>query len=515
MRPLNSPAWQALAATANSASPSPRSTHSTHTTACGITLDWSRQRISTATMQAMATLAADCGLQSAAQSLVAGNWMNPTESRRVIHTLLREPASTGSADADRAEIQQSLVKMGAFVEAFHAGTRQVRSVADRRYTDVVVIGIGGSALGPQLAVSALSRFRVEGAPRIHFVANIDGAAMDDVLAVCPPLSTLVVVISKTFTTEETTVNAEAARAWLAEHAGPDAFPHQFVAVTANADEAVKRGYRREAVLTFPVGVGGRFSLWSAVGLPIALSIGMAGFRELLAGAHAMDQHFAHAPFADNLPLLMAMVGVWNRNVEGIASLAVLPYAERLSLLSKHLQQLEMESNGKSVDLDGARVDYPTCPVLFGEPGTNGQHSFHQLLHQGTDRAAHDIIIVREREGTGARGQDQHERLIANAFAQANAFWDGNRREGLEAWRVHEGMRPVMMIELERLDPAHLGALVALYEHKVFAQGKLWHLNSFDQWGVELGKVIAKTLLPQVRELHRDQPFVTQIQPTTK
>jgi glucose-6-phosphate isomerase len=234
---------------------------------------------------------------------------------------------------------------------------------------------------------------------------------------------------------------------------------------------------------------------------------MHAFNDMLAGARAMDQHFASAPFESNLPMLLGTIGVWNRNAQAIPTLAILPYAERLSLLAKHLQQLEMESNGKSVDIDGARVDYPTCPVLFGEPGTNGQHSFHQLLHQGTDVAAHEMIIVREREG---RSQDQHNRLLSNAFAQANAFWNGNNAPDIPAWRVHEGMRPVMMIELTRLDPYHFGALIALYEHKVFVQGKLWHLNSFDQWGVELGKVIAKSLLPTIAATTPEQALVSQI-----
>jgi glucose-6-phosphate isomerase len=237
-------------------------------------------------------------------------------------------------------------------------------------------------------------------------------------------------------------------------------------------------------------------MWSAVGLPIALATGFHNFRRMLDGAAAMDQHFASAPFTKNLPMLLAAYGVWNRNFRGITSHAVLPYAERLALLPKHLQQMEMESNGKSVDLDGRPIDYATSPVIFGEAGTNGQHSFHQLLHQGTDIISSDIIIVREREG---RSESQHQRLLANAFAQANAFWFGNHAENLPPYRVHKGVRPVALIELQCLDAFHLGALIALYEHKVFAQGVIWHVNSFDQWGVELGKTIAKTLLPQVMQ----------------
>jgi glucose-6-phosphate isomerase len=488
-KPQQTAAWQKLAQLASEGfrlEPTSGSTLSP-VTACGITLDLSRQRVTVLTRQALAALCDEVDLPQKAMELVAGLVINRTEDRPVLHPLLRQPTP-----ATDTSIRQSLNAMHGFVDAVRTGHASARSIADHRYTDVLVIGIGGSALGPQLAVNALTRF-ADG-PKIHFLSNIDGASFDDITATLSPATTLVVVISKTFTTEETTINADAARAWLAANVGSEAFPAQFVAVTANPAEAGARGYRPETTFTFPVGVGGRFSMWSTVGLPIALAVGFDRFREMLDGAFAMDQHFASAPFESNLPMQLAAYGVWNRNFQALTAHAVLPYAERLSLLPKHLQQLEMESNGKSVDLDGEPVTYATCPVIFGEAGTNGQHSFHQLLHQGTDAISSDVIIVREREG---RSASQHQRLLANAFAQANALWRGNHTAGLAPWRIHMGGRPVSIIELTRLDPFHLGALIALYENKVFAQGVLWHINSFDQWGVELGKMIAKTLLASV------------------
>ncbi|MFM7294066.1 MAG: glucose-6-phosphate isomerase [Burkholderiales bacterium] len=493
-RPQDTTAWQTLRALADSqksAASTSAPTPPTLVSACGISLDLTRQTLPAEALSNLGELAAEIGLAKKAADLVSGRAMNLTEQRPVLHTMLRQSADSGKLPPDIAE---PLAKIENWVKAVRSGHAKARSLADHRYTDVLVIGIGGSALGPELAVRALSRF-ADG-PHIHFLSNIDAAAFDDITTPLSPLTTLVVVISKTFTTEETTINAEVARRWLEAGAGAGAFPAQFAAITANPDEAARRGYLPAATFTFPVGVGGRFSMWSAVGLPIALATGFHHFRAMLDGAATMDQHFASAPLTKNLPMLLAAYGVWNRNFKGITSHAVLPYAERLALLPKHLQQLEMESNGKSVDLDGNAIDYATCPVIFGEAGTNGQHSFHQLLHQGTDIISSDIVIVREREG---HSQSQHQRLLANAFAQANAFWFGNHGENLPSYRVHKGGRPVALIELQRLDPFHLGALIALYEHKVFTQGVMWHVNSFDQWGVELGKTIAKTLLPKVAE----------------
>ncbi len=464
-------------------------------------------------MAALGNLAVEMGLESQARQLIAGTAINQTEARPIQHTLLRKNAPAAHADSDAAKpadiesaIQTELARMQSFVTDIRAGKAHARSIADHAYTDVVVIGIGGSALGPAMAVSALKRFHDGQA--IHFISNIDGAAVADTLRPLNAATTLVVVISKTFTTEETNVNARATAAWMNDALGGDAFGRQFVAVTANPTEAAKQGYAANNTFVFWSGVGGRYSLWSAVGLPVALAVGFDNFSQLLAGAAAMDHHFATAPFAENLPMLAAAAGIWNRNFLNIGVHAVLPYAERLARLPNHLQQVEMESNGKSFDLDGQPVDYPTCPVIFGEAGTNGQHSFYQLLHQGTDIISSDIIIINERESAST---DQHHRLVAHAFAQASALWNGNAAPGMPAHKVHGGGRPVAMIELARLDAFHLGALVAFYEHKVFSQGVFWHVNSFDQWGVELGKIIAKEILPAINMLHNRTPFVLQMQ----
>jgi glucose-6-phosphate isomerase len=504
--PTTTAAWQTLA-TLNSAS-SPKNSAIGLIEAAGITADFSRQSVTADVHSALGRLADDMQLAHKARALVAGKIINPTESRPVLHTLLR--AKDGGTHPDHsANIQNELIRIEAFVSAVRAGARGARSVSDKAYTDVVVIGIGGSALGPALAVTALKRFH--DGPRIHFVSNIDSAAIADTLITLSAATTLVIVISKTFTTEETNINAAIAREWLANELGAESFPAQFVAVTANPPEAARQGYLPAQTFVFWDGVGGRYSMWSAVGLPIALASGYAQFAEMLAGAAAMDNHFAKAPFSENLPMQLAAVGLWNRNFQGISTHAVLPYSERLGLLAKHLQQLEMESNGKSVDLAGNPVNYATCPVLFGEAGTNGQHSFYQLLHQGVDTISSDIIILREQESRAFKGSaDQHQRLNTNAIAQAEAFWQGYNAPDVSAHKVHPGRRPVTLLELTRLDAHHLGALVALYENKVFCQGVLWNINSFDQWGVELGKKIARGLLPQIQALTDGKPLVSQL-----
>ncbi len=511
-RPISTAAWRELANLAARKPPTHRVPSALpQVTACGITVDFSRQSADARVLASLAGFVDEMGVAERARELVAGSTINQTESRPVLHTMLRENECMGGNAAHSkfaSAIRQQLARIELFATDVRTGHSRRRSVADRAFTDVVVIGIGGSALGPALAVTALKRFH--DGPNIHVVSNIDGAALADTLAPLTAATTLVVVISKTFTTEETAVNAAAAAQWMKESLGTAAFSSQFVAITANPDEAAKQGYAAENTFVFWDGVGGRYSLWSAVGLPVALAVGFANFARLLAGAAAMDQHFATAPFAENLPMLAAAVGIWNRNFLNIGVHAVLPYAQRLRLLPSHLQQVEMESNGKSVDLDGNAVDYPTCPVIFGEAGTNGQHSFYQLLHQGTDVISADIIIVNERESAST---DQHNRLVAHALAQASALWDGFAPAGIPAHKVHHGGRPVSLIELARLDAYHLGALIAMYEHKVFAQGVMWHLNSFDQWGVELGKKIAREILPAVTAIRSNASIVSQFPAT--
>ncbi len=506
LKPNQTPAWRKLTAAVNTIPSTTRSSSAIAlTSACSITADFSRQAINADVFSALSAFVDEIGLASKAADLVAGRALNPTELRPVLHTLLRSNAASDY----QSVIANELNRIKTFSHQVRTGHSLSRSAADKAYTDVVVVGIGGSFLGPALAVAALKCFH--DGPRIHFVSNIDSAAMADTLALLSAALTLVVVISKTFTTEETNINANVAREWLTEALGEDAITQQFVAITANPAEAAKQGYAPSRTFVFWDGVGGRYSMWSSVGLPIALAVGYTRFAEMLAGAEAMDTHFATAPFNQNLPMLMAAVGVWNRNFRSIGVHAVLPYAERLGLLPKHLQQLEMESNGKSVDLDGALVDYATCPVIFGEAGTNGQHSFYQLLHQGTDLISADIIVLNERESQQfSQAQDQHHRLNTNAIAQAEALWQGHAPAGLNTHKIHPGGRPVTMLELTRLDARHLGALVALYENKVFAQGVMWHINSFDQWGVELGKVIARGLLPEVKRFKKDESILCQL-----
>ena len=425
-------------------------------------------------------------------ALFRGERINITEDRAVLHTALRGTSALTLDGMDvSAAVARELASLRDLTELIRTG--RLRGAAGRAFTDVVAIGIGGSSLGPQLAVQALPK----SGPRLHFVSNIDGAALADVLAPLDAATTLFLVISKTFTTDETLTNARSAQSWLHANLGPEPVDAHFVAITARPEAVAASPVKAAHTLRFWDWVGGRYSLWSTVGLPVALSAGFPAFEAMLAGAHAMDNHFRETPFAQNLPMLLAATGVWNRTFLGIPGLAVLPYAHRLSRLAAYLQQLEMESNGKRVDLQGRALDYDTCPLLFGEPGTDGQHSFHQWLHQGTSRAAHDLIVVARPMNAPMSALDgHHDKLIANALAQADAFWLG--RDNADGHRHYPGGRPVALITLPTLDAFHFGALIALYEHKVFTQGVLWNINSFDQMGVELGKQLATSLSGAVR-----------------
>jgi glucose-6-phosphate isomerase len=353
---------------------------------------------------------------------------------------------------------------------------------------VVNIGIGGSDLGPQMAVLALEEFAVPG-KRFHFVSNVDGHELAAVLRQVRPESTLFLIASKTFTTIETMTNAQSARGWFEAQGGRDVSRH-FTALTTNV--AAAREFGIATTFGFWDWVGGRYSLWSAIGLPLAIAIGPERFRELLAGAHAMDRHFATCPLARNLPVRLGVLDIWYRNFHGFASRSIAPYHSALKRLPAYLQQLEMESNGKRVDMQGAPLAQASAPVLWGEPGTNGQHAYFQMLHQGTDRVPVEFIAVK-RPGHSLAGH--HEQLLANALAQAQALMQGKADAG--GHRDFPGNRPSTFFVFERLDPATLGAFLALYEHRVFVSGSLWGLNSFDQWGVELGKVLAKALVPQL------------------
>jgi glucose-6-phosphate isomerase len=426
-------------------------------------------------------LAGECGLEAQRDAMFRGEPINHTEGRAVMHWLLRQPAGSAQEPfvaAELAEVHRTLDAMLAYAQA-------VRS--DAAITDVVNIGIGGSDLGPQMAVLALDAYVLPG-KRFHFVSNIDGHELAGVLRNLKPESTLFLIASKTFTTLETMTNARSAKAWFVQQGGTDIGRH-FAALTTNVQAAAGFGIQR--TFGFWDWVGGRYSMWSAIGLPIAIAIGAQGFRQMLAGAQAMDRHFRSEPLECNLPVRLALLDVWYRDFHGFGSRSMAPYHSALRRLPAYLQQLEMESNGKRVDRQGRALPYPTSPVVWGEPGTNGQHAYFQMLHQGTDVMPVEFIAVREPAHTLA---DHHPQLLANVLAQAQALMLGQEDAG--GHRHFTGNRPSTMLVLDRLDPASFGALIALYEHRVFCAGAIWGINSFDQWGVELGKVLARDIAPR-------------------
>ncbi|HSW16631.1 MAG TPA: glucose-6-phosphate isomerase [Ramlibacter sp.] len=446
--------------------------------------DLSKNLIDAGAEKLLLELARGCGLEAQRDAMFAGEEVNLTEHRAVMHWLLRFPREQAlwPAKARAAE----LAEVHATLDAMLAYAEQVR--ADAAITDVVNIGIGGSDLGPQMAVLALQGFAAPGR-RMHFVSNVDGHELDAALLGLRAESTLFLVASKTFTTIETMTNAQSARAWFAAQGGTDVARH-FAALTTNVKAA--REFGITSTFGFWDWVGGRYSMWSEIGLPIAIAVGAANFRALLAGAHAMDAHFATAPLPQNLPVRLALLDVWYRNFYGFTSRSIAPYHSALRRLPAYLQQLEMESNGKRVDRRGQPLPFATSPVLWGEPGTNGQHAYFQMLHQGTDVVPLEFVAVREATHSLA---GHHEQLLANVLAQAQALMQGKDDAG--GHRHFTGNRPSTFLLLERLDPASLGALIALQEHRVFCSGALWGINSFDQWGVELGKVLAKDIAPRL------------------
>ena len=445
--------------------------------AAGVWVDFSKTPIHAETENLLQALAEQCGVADLRDAMFAGEPINTTEDRPVMHWLLRQPANslTGALAEPLAQVHDTLNAMLAFAE-------QVR--ADRQITDVVHIGIGGSDLGPQMVVGALHQPERTG-KRFHFVSNVDGHELAAVLSGLKPHHTVFLIASKTFTTAETMMNAHSAREWFVRQGGQDIARH-FVAMTTNTSAAAQFGIHQ--CFGFWDWVGGRYSLWSAIGLPIAMALGDAGFRQLLAGAHAMDQHFCSQPAPTNLPLRMGLLDVWMRNFQGHATRGIAPYHSGLRRLPAYLQQLEMESNGKSVDRQGHALPYDTAPVLWGEPGTNGQHAFFQMLHQGTTVVPMEFIAVR----TATHDLPGHQRaLLANAVAQAQALLMGQSDAG--GHRQFSGNRPSTFVWLDALTPERLGALLAFYEHRVFVSGAIWGINSFDQFGVELGKSFATDL----------------------
>jgi glucose-6-phosphate isomerase len=440
--------------------------------------DLSKNRIDGRAEALLMALARECGLEGHRDAMFAGEAINGTEQRAVGHVWLRQPRGTDDSLA-LADVHQTLDAMLTFAD-------RVRD--DASITDVVNIGIGGSDLGPQMATLALQAHAVRG-KRFHFVSNVDGHELDGVLAGLRPESTLFLIASKTFTTIETMTNARSARHWFEAQGGTDTARH-FIALTTNVAGA--REFGVTTTFGFHDWVGGRYSLWSAIGLPVAISVGSAGFRELLAGAHAMDEHFRSAPLERNLPVRLGLLDVWYRNFHGFTSRNIAPYHSALRRLPAYLQQQEMESNGKRVDMQGQPLPFETSPVLWGEPGTNGQHAFFQMLHQGTDVIPVEFIAVR-RAAHALAGH--HSQLLANALAQSQALLTGQADPG--GHRHFPGNRPSTFFILDELSPASLGALIALHEHRVFTSGSVWGINSFDQWGVELGKVLAKDLEPRL------------------
>ncbi|HBP45476.1 MAG TPA: glucose-6-phosphate isomerase [Flavobacteriales bacterium] len=465
----------------------------------GMYMDWSKHRVNGEVMEALFDLAKEADWAGGVKDLYAGKHINQTEDRAVLHMALRgAPGDEFSVNGNSVmgEVLATRKKMLAYADA-------VRSNPDIK--DVINIGIGGSDLGPLMVTKAL-RNHSKGGPQLHFVSNVDGAHIESVLDGLNPATTLFIVVSKTFTTQETMANADAAKAWI-ESASLPVSDH-FAAVSTNVDAAVDFGVKAEHVFGFQDWVGGRYSLWGPVGLSIACFAGSAAFTELLAGARAMDCHFAEAPARENLPLISGLLGVWYREYLGFNTHVVLPYAQDLDRLPAYLQQADMESNGKYIGRDGQPVKHRTGPVVWGEAGTNGQHAFYQLLHQGTDIHPADIIAIEEPLSAYA---EHHTKLLANAVAQAEALMCGrcedDVREEMRAagksnseidaiapHRVFSGNRPSTFILLDALNPKNVGQLIALYEHKIFIQGLLWNVCSYDQWGVELGKVLANDIL---------------------
>ena len=468
--------------------------------AARVHLDFSRQRVTSEVLADLIRLAEQTGVLARRDEMLAGVHINTTEDRAVLHTALRRPRGDAlmvdGVDVT-AEVHGVLDRMAAFADDVRSG--RWKGATGLPISSIVNIGIGGSDLGPAMANLALGAFTD---PRLefHFVSNVDPTDVSQALRRCDPARTLVIVASKTFTTLETMTNARAARAWLVGELGEGAVDRHFAAVSTNEEAVRSFGIDPQNMFGFWDWVGGRYSMDSAIGLSTMIAIGPDGFAQLLDGFHAMDVHFATAPAESNLPVIMGMLEVWNRNFLHVPTTAVLPYSQYLARFPAYLQQLTMESNGKSVRWDGAPVTYATGGIYWGEPGTNGQHSFYQLLHQGTDTVACDIIVVARSENPQG---DQQDMLVANALAQAAVLSRGRTAEEVAAdgtptelipHKVMPGNRPVSVLMIDRLDPYTLGALISLYEHSVFVQGAVWGIDSFDQWGVELGKKVAMGIL---------------------
>ncbi|MER8372104.1 glucose-6-phosphate isomerase [Mesorhizobium sp. M1406] len=474
-------------------------------------LDWSKCAVDALTMDLLEKLAKAADLEGRRDAMFAGKKINLTEDRAVLHTALRNLTGKGvTVDGQdvKADVMAVLDAMSAFADAVRSG--KAAGATGKKITDIVNIGIGGSDLGPAMATLALAPYH--DGPRAHYVSNIDGAHIHDTLKGLSAETTLFIIASKTFTTVETMTNAQTARKWVQEALGKEAVGKHFAAVSTSLDLVAKFGIAPDRVFGFWDWVGGRYSLWGAIGLPVMIAVGPRNFRAFLDGAHEMDEHFRTAPVQENLPTLLGLVGWWHRVICGYPARAVIPYDQRLSRLPAYLQQLDMESNGKSVTLEGTAAATPTGPLVWGEPGTNGQHAFFQLLHQGTDFIPVEFLAAAV--GHEPDLKHQHDLLLANCLAQSEALMKGRTLDEARAQmlakgmkpaevdkiaphRVFSGNRPSVTILYRKLDPRTFGRLIALYEHRVFVEGTLFNINSFDQWGVELGKELATGLLPVV------------------
>ncbi len=478
-----------------------------------ILLDFSKNRLTEETMKLLFDLARQAELESWRDKMFRGEKINMTESRSVLHIALRNRSNRPIVvDGENVmpAVNAVLGQMRSFVESVHSGAW--RGYSGKPISDVVNIGIGGSDLGPVMVTEALKPYQIAKL-QVHFVSNVDSSDISEKLKRLDPETTLFVIASKSFTTQETSVNAETAKGWLLERSkSPAAVAKHFVALSTNAKKVVEFGIDPKNMFEFWDWVGGRYSLWSAIGLSIALAVGMEHFEELLAGAHEMDEHFRTAPLEKNLPVTLALLGIWYNNFFKAETYAILPYDQYLHRFPAYLQQGDMESNGKRITRKGETVDYQTGPVIWGEPGTNGQHAFFQLLHQGTKLIPADFLApIQTQNPVG----EHHSILLSNFFAQTEALMKGKSerqaRAELEAsglpraevekllpHKVFPGNKPTNSILFKKLTPRTLGSLIAMYEHKIFVQGIIWNINSFDQWGVELGKVLAKAILPELK-----------------
>ena len=476
--------------------------------------DYSKNLITEETLELFKALAEEVRLSEAKEKMFVGDLINQTENRAVLHTALRAPKDANvKVDGQNVIplVAEVLDKMEAFVTNLHNGT--FNGYTGKKLTNIVNIGIGGSDLGPFMVCEALAPYRVKGINN-YFVSNVDGTHMAQTLDKVDPETTLFIIASKTFTTQETMTNANTARDWFLKSAKDEKFvAKHFIALSTNLEEVTKFGIAEDNIFQFWDWVGGRYSLWSAIGMSIACSVGFGNFRKLLAGAQKMDQHFREAPFSENIPTMMAFLGIWYNNFFGASTHAILAYDQLLNAFARYLQQGDMESNGKSIDRNGNPVNYETGPIIWGEPGTNGQHAFYQLIHQGTKMIPCDFIASANPQNDLT---DHHQKLLANFFAQTEALMKGKTEEEviselqkkglseeevkkLTPFRVFDGNKPTNSLLIKKLTPENLGSLIAMYEHKIFVQGVVWNIFSFDQWGVELGKELAGKILPELTD----------------